>query len=164
MKSNNDFQWTDDLVKNMIWQKLPVPEHYNGNLQKCLDEFKSSEYASQFQSPQPSKDVEAVKEAAKDFALLTVWINKEWEDEETFYELIAEQSFIAGAKWAEQAKEYWENRCKTAEKAMALMGIPKNFSTESGNYQFRNWQDAYGNWQKSIATPPAEQAKEETNK
>lgn len=71
MQSKEDFKWTDKLVKDMIWQKLPIPEHYTGNLQKCLDEFKGSEYASQFQSPEHSRDVEQrgeIKDACKKMA------------------------------------------------------------------------------------------------
>ena len=37
-----NFQWNEDLIKEMIWSKLPIPEHYAGNIQKCLDEFKKS--------------------------------------------------------------------------------------------------------------------------
>lgn len=41
--SSDDWIWTDELIKKMIYQKLPLPEHYFGNMQKCLDEFKESE-------------------------------------------------------------------------------------------------------------------------
>lgn len=37
-----DFKWDDDLIKEMIWNKLPIPDHYASNIQKCLDEFKRS--------------------------------------------------------------------------------------------------------------------------
>lgn len=37
-----NFQWNEELIKEMIWSKLPIPEHYVGNVQKCLDEFKKS--------------------------------------------------------------------------------------------------------------------------
>jgi len=40
--SNDTFKWNDGLVKDMIYRKLPIPEHYWNNLQKCLDEFKAS--------------------------------------------------------------------------------------------------------------------------
>ena len=39
---NTEFKWDDATVKEMIWSKLPIPEHYTPNLQKCLDEFKAS--------------------------------------------------------------------------------------------------------------------------
>src|SRR6187551_1461782 len=41
-----DFKWTDELVKDMIYHNLPTKEEYFGNLQKCLDDFKQSKLNS----------------------------------------------------------------------------------------------------------------------
>jgi hypothetical protein len=45
-----EFQWTDELVKEMLYAKLPLPPHYLCNVQKLLDEFKKSK--------QPNKEYE----------------------------------------------------------------------------------------------------------
>ena len=42
MKKEKKFKWTDELVKEMIYAKLPLPKHYFNNVQKCLNEFKAS--------------------------------------------------------------------------------------------------------------------------
>lgn len=49
----NKFEWTDELVKEMLYSKLPLPMHYVGNVQKCLDEFKDSK--------QPKLDYEIIQ-------------------------------------------------------------------------------------------------------
>ena len=41
-EASKEFQWTDGLVKDLIYQKFPIREEYWANLQKALDEFKQS--------------------------------------------------------------------------------------------------------------------------
>lgn len=53
---NEDFKWTDELVKEMIYQKCAIPEQFYGNVQNMVDEFKQSK-----QKPLDTKKWEIVK-------------------------------------------------------------------------------------------------------
>jgi hypothetical protein len=46
--------WTDELIKEMIYQKCAIQENYFGNVQKMLDDFKESKPEIDWM-PLPSK-------------------------------------------------------------------------------------------------------------